>query len=171
MKTPNVMMKRMILDSSSPPVPYGGRRRRERSPRTVDYRPTVKLVTGRVPSDEGSNLKPLVTVGSSEPELISRSRRVDWILGTVLGGVGMLCVLNFWVAVTIGVINDAVGLSIPYWTHYSFPLALYGCHFFGIPGSSLAKDGFQLGTVAIVSFWGSLLIGIPISVVVNLLGG
>lgn len=50
----------MILDSSPTPVPYVGKRRRERSPRRADYVPSVKLVTGELPSDRHSRLKDLV---------------------------------------------------------------------------------------------------------------
>ena len=50
----------MILSSDPVPVPYIGRRRRELSPLTIDYVSNAKLVTGRLPSDEGSNLSELV---------------------------------------------------------------------------------------------------------------
>ncbi len=65
MKSPNVMRRRMILDSWTTPSPFGGSRGRSRSQRRSDYQPTVKLVTGDLPSDEGSRLKDLVHRGLS----------------------------------------------------------------------------------------------------------
>lgn len=170
MKVPTVTQRR-FRDLGPPPPPFQGSGKSRRPRATSGYRPSVKLLTGPLPTDEGSGLKPLVTREGGRSEVVSKSRRADWIVGTVLGGLAMLCVVNFWMAVTLGVINDALGMQIPFWTHYSFPLALYGCHLLGVPGASLAKDGFQLGVVAIVAFWGSLLAGIPIGVLIRLLGG
>lgn len=169
MKLPTVTQKR-FRDLGPSPTPFRGTGKTRR-PVTPGYVPPVKLLTGSLPSDETSGLKPLVTVGTQPSEVEVKSKRTDWIVGTVLGSIAVLCVLNFWVAVTIGVFNDALGMEIPFWTHYSFPLALYGVHLFGATGAGLAKDGFQLGIVAIVAFWGSVLVGIPIGVVVRLLGG
>lgn len=65
MKSPNVMRRKMIRDSWTTPSPSGGSRERKRSQRRSDYQPTVKLVTGDLPSDEGSRLKDLVHRGLS----------------------------------------------------------------------------------------------------------
>jgi hypothetical protein len=166
----NVNVTQKTLRDLPIPVPFQGSGKRRHPRPTPGYQPAVTLLTGPQPTDETSRLKSLVTVGIPQPDPEPRSKRINWIVGTVLGSLAMLCVLNLWVAVTIGVLNDALGIVIPYWIPNSFPLAIYGAHLFGLPGAGLSRGGFQLGLVAIVSFWGSLLIAVPIAAILRLVG-
>lgn len=162
MRTPNVLTRRMILDTSPPPTPLGGTRRRRISPRTFEYRPKVKLVTGRLPTDENSQLEKLVRVGSPEPDTVRRQRRLDRMAGDLLGGLALLLVANLWLSTVLGIIGLVTGTRMPFAGDGAIVIALYGVHLFGIPGAILSDRSLKPGLIAIVAFWISLLGSVPV---------
>ncbi|MCH7228836.1 hypothetical protein [Haloferula sp. A504] len=176
MKSPNVMRKRMILDPSPGPVPFTGQRRRERSPRTTEYQPTVKLVTGELPSDGNLRLKELVRPGFPVPTPeVTRQRRINGVIGDVLGGISVLLLVGLWLSILFGLIGMLLGISMPFVGDEVIPISLYGIHIFGVPGAILNQRTYNMGVIAIGGFWFTIMAALPVGFVVSqlmqLIGG
>lgn len=172
MKVPTVTHRR-FRDLGPPPPPFQGSGKSRRPRATSGYRPSVNLLTGPLPTDEGSGLKSLVTVTAPpESEKVVRAKRIDWILGTILGSVAALFVVALWVETTMGIIEQIAGEDLFQMGGGSFfAPALYGVHLLGIPGAALSRGGVQVGLIAIAAFWISVLGAIPLGFVVNVLIG
>ncbi|WP_338685095.1 hypothetical protein [Haloferula helveola] len=166
MNTPNAL-QRNLRGIPSSPVPFRGSGKHRRPRRESGYTPSVKLVTGSVPSDADSKLKQLVSVHPVESELVTRSAQVSWVVGTAMGSVAALLVLYMWIEGIIGIVGQLTNAVWHSNDGGAFVLALYGVHLLGIPGAALARGRFQIGVYAIAAFWISVLGSIPIVYVLN----
>ena len=171
MNTPNAL-QRNLRGIPSSPVPFRGSGKHRRPRRESGYTPSVKLVTGSVPSDADSKLKQLVSVAAQlEPVEVSRSQKINWVLGSCLSAIALLFVLNYWAEVTLWILDESLGTSLSWGNGWAWVWALYGVHLFGIPGSCLERGRFQWGIVAIVAFWASFLISLTIGTSIRLMTG
>ena len=131
-----------------------------------------ELVVARGVSSRKLALVPVKVTHSPPRPAMDRGNEVA---GRILGIVACSCVAAWWLNVLLAMVSSRLlehGDSL--WHRVSVPMffvGLLGSHFPAVIGRSFLRSQDPWGTRAVVAFWGSLLIWVPLGWLLAVLGG